>query len=53
MGVQAVELQAEGISVLFDPTFGNAAELRVEQSGRTISMLHRAPWVDDPAPVQV
>lgn len=42
-----VEIAAEGITVGFDPVFGNVASMTVEREGRIVSMLHGAPWVGD------
>ena len=43
-------IEAEGISVGFDRTFGMIEELRVERDGRSISMLHKAPWYGEKMP---
>jgi hypothetical protein len=43
-------IEADGISVGFDRTFGMIAELRVVRDGRTISMLHKAPWYGEQMP---
>lgn len=45
-----IEIEADGISVGFDPSFGMIATLRVERDGRTVSMLHKAPWHGEPMP---
>jgi hypothetical protein len=38
-------LGAQGISVTFDPACGFLRALAVEDAGRTLSPMHRAPWV--------
>jgi hypothetical protein len=43
MGVE--DIAAEGIRVGFDPEGGFVTELAVEDGGRTVAPLHRAPWV--------
>ncbi len=44
MGDALIELAAEGISAHVDPAFGMIERLEVQDRGRTVSMLHRAPW---------
>ena len=36
---------ANGISFVFEPLFGMVADFVVEDQGRPISMMHKAPWV--------
>ena len=50
MADRTVEIEAEGIAVRFAPPFGMIEELRVERDGRTVSMLHKAPWIGEPMP---
>ena len=42
-----VEVTAQGIGISFDPRYGMITEIRVEQEGRMVSMLHKAPWRGD------
>ncbi|HEV7255783.1 MAG TPA: hypothetical protein VGN97_22125 [Mesorhizobium sp.] len=44
MTVRAIAIEAEGIRLRLDPTFGMVEELAVSRGGRTVSMLHKAPW---------
>ena len=37
---------AKGISFTFEPLFGMVADFQVEDQGRRISMMHKAPWVE-------
>ena len=39
---------AQGISVSLDLRVGHIRELVIQREGRTVSVLHTAPWVDDP-----
>ncbi|NAZ36202.1 hypothetical protein [Rubellimicrobium sp. CFH 75288] len=39
-------LRAAGIAATFDPSLGLLASFSVTAGGRTVSPLHRAPWVD-------
>ncbi|MBF9037439.1 hypothetical protein LSUCC0246_02800 [Rhodobacterales bacterium LSUCC0246] len=41
-----IELMAEGISLRFDPSIGQIVDFTVTDGGRSISPLHKAPWVD-------
>lgn len=41
-----IELRAEGISLRFDPRVGQIVDFTVTDGGRSISPLHKAPWVD-------
>lgn len=43
-----VELKARGISVSIDLSVGHIADLTVEQDGRLLRPLHKAPWIGDP-----
>jgi len=47
-----VEIEAEGITVRFDPVVGMITELRVESDGGTVSMLHKAPWLGEAMPAK-
>jgi hypothetical protein len=42
-------LAAAGIAVELDLTVGHIAALLIEDGGRTLSPLHRAPWIGEPA----
>jgi hypothetical protein len=44
-------LEARGIRLLFEPQAGLLGSLRVEDEGRVIAPLHRAPWVDSGEPL--
>jgi len=44
MVAQAIAIEAEGVRLSFDPSFGMVEELAVSRGGRTVSMLHKAPW---------
>ena len=50
MADTAVEIEAKGIAVRFAPAFGMIEELRVERDGRTVSILHKAPWIGEKMP---
>ena len=50
MADTAVEIEAKGIAIRFDPAFGMIEELRVERDGRVVSMLHEVPWLGEPMP---
>lgn len=45
---ESITIKADGIRVRFDPSFGMVEELAVRRGGRTISMLHKAPWHGEP-----
>ena len=45
-----VEIEAKGIRARFEPAFGMISELVVERDGRTVSMLHKAPWIGEKMP---
>ena len=42
-------LAAKGIRVVLDLGAGHVRSLEIEGDGRTLTPLHTAPWVDDPA----
>jgi len=42
-------LEANGIRVKLDLRVGHIRDLTMERGGRSISPLHTAPWVDEPA----
>jgi len=42
-----VELKAEGIRLTVDLAVGHLVSLIVERDGRSLSSLHRAPWIDE------
>ena len=42
-----VEIEAKGVQVRIDLLFGMISGFTVERDGRSISMLHKAPWVGD------
>jgi hypothetical protein len=42
-----IDIAADGIAVRVDLAFGMIAELAVTRGGRTVSMLHRAPWIHE------
>ena len=44
-------IEAEGIRLTLDLAVGHIRSLAIESGGRTITPLHTAPWVDDPAVV--
>lgn len=45
-----VEIEAAGVSARIELLFGMISELLVEHDGRTISMLHKAPWLGEKMP---
>lgn len=45
-----IELEADGIRVKLDLLYGMIPELLVAREGRTISMLHKAPWYGQDMP---
>ncbi|MEQ1943150.1 hypothetical protein ABMA32_12105 [Mesorhizobium sp. VNQ89] len=45
-----IDLEAEGIRVRIDLLYGMIPELVVNRDGRTISMLHKAPWLNEKMP---
>ena len=46
-----IDLEAEGICLSVDPAVGHIASLVVTRDGRSLSSLHRAPWIgEDLAP---
>lgn len=45
-----IEIAARGVSVRVDPIGGMIAGFVVERDGRSVSMLHKAPWVGDEMP---
>ena len=45
--MDVVELKARGISVSVDLSVGHIADLAVEQDGRLLRPLHKAPWIGD------
>jgi hypothetical protein len=47
--MDTVTFEAKGISVALDLTVGHIAAMRIEAGGRTLTPLHRAPWIDEPA----
>jgi hypothetical protein len=40
------DLEARGIRLRFEPEGGLLCDLAIEDRGRTVAPLHRAPWVD-------
>jgi len=44
-----VSFDLDPVSVSIDLSVGHIAELRIREGDRTLSPLHRAPWVDDPS----
>ena len=44
-----VSFDLDPVSVSLDLSVGHIAELKIRDGDRTLSPLHRAPWVDDPA----
>lgn len=46
--MDTVTLKARGISVSLDTTVGHIADMVVEDGGRQLRPLHRAPWVGAP-----
>ena len=42
-------IEAEGIRLTLDLAVGHIRSLAIESGGRTVTPLHTAPWVDDPA----
>ncbi len=50
MAETLIDIEATGIAARFDPAFGMLAELEVTRDGRTVSMLHKAPWLGEKMP---
>lgn len=50
-----IGIEAEGIRLRFDPRIGQIVDFTVEDGGRTVAPLHRAPWVgsDEPLPSDI
>ncbi|PBC06589.1 hypothetical protein [Mesorhizobium sp. WSM3859] len=46
--MDAVTINAKGISVSLDLAVGHIAAMEVEADGRVLTPLHRAPWVGSP-----
>ncbi|MDR7033466.1 hypothetical protein [Mesorhizobium sp. BE184] len=46
--MDSVTIKAKGIYVTVDLAVGHLADMVVETGGRTLSPLHRAPWIDEP-----
>ncbi len=46
-----VQIEAEGVRAHVETEFGMIAELVTERDGRRVSMLHRAPWIEDGTPM--
>lgn len=44
-----VSFELDPVSISIDLSVGHIAELRIRDGDRSLSPLHRAPWVDDPA----
>jgi hypothetical protein len=42
-------IAAKGVRLILDTAVGHVRRFEVERDGRTITPLHVAPWVDDPA----
>ncbi|TIV96117.1 MAG: hypothetical protein E5V74_20975, partial [Mesorhizobium sp.] len=47
--MDAVTINAKGISVSLDLAVGHIAAMEVEADGRVLKPLHRAPWVGSPS----
>lgn len=45
-----VTLQAEGISLCFEPDCGFLCDLAIEDAGQAIRPMHRVPWQEDELP---
>ncbi len=45
-----VDLEADGIRIRLDLLYGMISELVVERGDRSISMLHKAPWIGEKMP---
>ncbi|MEW9835058.1 hypothetical protein [Mesorhizobium marinum] len=48
--MQHVEIEAKGVRARLELLFGMISEFAVERDGRTISMLHKAPWLNEAMP---
>lgn len=42
-----IAFEAKGIAVALDLAVGHIADMRVTAAGRTLTPLHRAPWIDE------
>ncbi len=52
MGIRTHSIEAEGIRVEVDLDLGQLAKIEITRDGRTVAPFHRAPWADEPGPIE-
>lgn len=52
MSLGTFHVEARGIRVALDLAFGQLARIEIERDGRRAAPFHRAPWADEPGPIE-
>lgn len=52
MSIGTYLIEASGIRVEVDLDLGQLAKIEITRDGRTVAPFHRAPWADEPGPVE-